>query len=454
MKIDLAVALLTCCSMAAFAADTITGVARNQTLGLPAAGDEVILLRPDQGMQEEARTKTDSQGTFTFNVNSPDKLHLVRLVHRGVNYDQRASVGGPVSVDVFEAAAKVQGITGSIEIVRIGTNGNSLHVSDMIEIRNNSAPPLTQAGKYTFDVYLPAHAKIDSVLAAGSDKVATMISAVPVPGEPDHYAVNFSLRPGTTKFSFNYDLPYRGHATFHPRCVVPLQQLAVMIPPTMKFTSRSAAFETLATGNNSYQVEAANQLQAGEGPEFEISGAGVLPPLQSPTQSQSKSRDVALPAPALSRSTDSAMQVQRATTGDPRSPSSSSASSPQSRWFLLGAASILLTGALVFFLWYRQKRSLLSTMSPALNHRSSDSLIESLKDEMFLLEIDRLQSTVSMEEYVSAKRALETILTRCLSRSGASGGEALTPRALSQNAQPTSSLPTRKPPARPFSINA
>src|SRR5712671_5231970 len=282
MKISLVLCLLACCSMGSLAADTITGVARNQTLGLPAAGDEVILLRLDRGMQEVARTKTDPQGTFAFNVHSPDKLHLVRLVHQGVTYDQRASAGDALSVDVFDAASKVQGVTGSIEIIRIGTNGNFLHVSDMIEIRNNSAPPLTQAGKHTFDVYLPAHAKIDSALAAGSDKVAVMITAVPVPGEPEHYAVNFPLRPGATKFSFNYDLPYRGRAIFQPRSIVPLQQLAVMIPPTMKFTSRSSAFEVLATGNNSYQVEAANQVQAGEGPGFEISGVGMLPALQSP----------------------------------------------------------------------------------------------------------------------------------------------------------------------------
>src|ERR1700704_4676000 len=310
MKINLALCLFTCYSMAALAADTITGLARNQTLGLPAAGDEVILLRLDQGMQEEARTKTDPQGTFTFNVHSPDKLHLVRLVHQGVNYDQRASIGDTLSVNVFDPAVKVQGVTGSIEIIRIGTSGNFLHVSDMIEIRNNSAPPLTQAGKHTFDVYLPAHAKIDSVLAAGSDKVGVMLTAVPIPGEPDHYAVNFPLRPGATKFSFNYDLPYRGRAAFHPRSVVPLQQLAVMIPTSMKFTSRSSAFEVLATGTDSYQVEAANQVPPGEGPKFEISGVGILPALQSPAQSQSKTCAVPLPAPTLSATTGSVMRTQ------------------------------------------------------------------------------------------------------------------------------------------------
>jgi len=54
-------------------------------------------------------------------------------------------------------------------------------------------------------MYLPPNAKIDSVLAAARGRERD-ISAALVPGEPGHYAVNFPLRPGATKFAFNYDL--------------------------------------------------------------------------------------------------------------------------------------------------------------------------------------------------------------------------------------------------------
>src|SRR6266700_3044865 len=134
-NILLGVAFTVACSVVMLASDTITGVARNQTRNRLAVGDEVILLRLDQGMQEEARTKTDSHGSFTLNVLHPDALHLVRVVHQGVNYDQRASADDAVSIDVFDAAAKVQVVTGSIEFIRIGTHGSLLHVSAMIEIK-------------------------------------------------------------------------------------------------------------------------------------------------------------------------------------------------------------------------------------------------------------------------------------------------------------------------------
>ncbi len=110
--------LIAVCSASALAASSIKGVVRNLTRGRFAAGAEVTLFRLDQTglnqhMQEETRTKADSQGLFTLDVRYPDKLHLVRIVHQGVNYDRQASAGDDVSIDVFDAIAKVQGVTAS-----------------------------------------------------------------------------------------------------------------------------------------------------------------------------------------------------------------------------------------------------------------------------------------------------------------------------------------------------
>jgi hypothetical protein len=281
-----------CFSPNLLAGTDIKGVAQNVTRGESAAGDEVALLRIDQGMREQARSKADPLGRFIFHVQNPDKLYVLRVTHQGVNYDQQVSPGGVVSVHVFDAARTVPGITGTIEIIRTGTNGSLLHVSDMYEIENESRPPLTQAGERTFEAYLPQDARIDSVLAAGPGKTVEMLSATPVPDEPGHYTVNFPLQPGSTKFAFNYDLPYDGHAAFRTRRAYPVQQFAVMIAPTMKFSSHSALFQVLPAANPSYQVYAANELRAGEGPGFEIAGTGP-PPLIG---EQPKSPDGSQPA--------------------------------------------------------------------------------------------------------------------------------------------------------------
>jgi hypothetical protein len=361
-----ALALTVCLSTVALGANGITGSVRNQSRSKPAAGDDVILVRLDRGMQEEARAKTDAQGAFTLDVQQPDKPYLVRVVHQGVSYDQQASAGQALSVQVFDAATHVRGIAGTIEILRAATNGNLLHVSDLVELKNESRPPLTQAGERTFEVYLPGNATIDSVLAAGPGKISVMISAAPVPGEPGHYTVSFPLRPGATKFAFNYDLPYEGHVAFQTRHAYPLQQLAVMIPPAMRFSSRSPAFELLATGNSRYQVHAANQLRAGEGPEFEVSGPGAFPPVgdrapshqvfqspASPNPTQSPPARVAVPSSAI---IDSHFKQTQ----------------PPSQSFVLGGVTSALLAACALLVWRaRKERSFSAAQSVAQRGRQA-----------------------------------------------------------------------------------
>jgi len=431
-KIILGVGLFAAYCLAALAADTITGVVRNQTRAQPAAGDEVILLRLDQagldqarpnhGTQEEARTTTDSQGSFTLAMRFSARVHLLRVIHQGVNYDHQISAGDVVSIDVFDAAAKVGGIAGSIEIIRTGTNGNLLHVSDMVEIRNDSRPPLTQVGERTFEVYLPARAKIDSVLAAGPGTIGMMISAASVASEPGHFTVNFPLRPGATKFAFNYDVPYAGHAVFHPRLTYPVQQLAVMIPPTMKFTSRSTAFQLLPTGNDRYQVEAANQVGAGDGPGFEISGVGPVPALRPRAFSPPKAKVPAILTPGLSSQGSSAAQSQSSTALRAVPASGMSGSSYRLHLPIVVLVAFVLLAVCGFLFWRRQRLSANTAGEAPLRTeqrgQSSGSPLEVLKEELSQLEAERLHGLLSGDEYVSTKEALEGTLKRVLARSG------------------------------------
>jgi hypothetical protein len=335
-------ALILCFSTAALGANNITGSVRNRSRGVPAAGDDVILVRLDGGMLEEARAKTDAQGAFMLTVQSSDKPYLVRVIHQGVTYDRQVSSAGPVSIEVFDTAPQVRGIIGTIEILRTGTNGKLLHVSDMVEIVNSSSPPLTQAGERTLEVYLPAAAKIDSVLAAAPGNLAEVISAAAVSRELGHFIVNFPLRPGATKFAFNYDLPYHGRLSFHTRHAYPLQQLAVMTPAAMKFSSRSPAFEILKTGNRRYQVHTANQVKAGDGPEFEVSGSGDLPPLGEQASSRQRFLSPASPHPTQSAPAPAILPPLAISNSRPKVQTQ-----PTSQSLLLGGITSVLLAAII-----------------------------------------------------------------------------------------------------------
>jgi len=411
-----ALGLLACLSTGALSANKISGTVRNESRGQPAVGDEVILVRLDPGLHEESRVRTNEQGSFSVLARYPDKPYLVRVVHQRVDYDLRASAGAALSIEVFDAAARVQGINGSIEILRVRTNGKLLHVSDLYEVRNDSSPPLTQAGERTFEVYLPAHAKIDSVLAGGPDKMGLMISAVAVRGEPGHFTVSFPLRPGATKFAFNYDLPYDGHATFRPRLAYPLQQMAVMIPPTMKFSSRSPAFEVLQSGNGEYQVQAANHLKAGEGPGFEVSGAGALPALwdraKPKARSQSSPRHSATD-PVPGRDGDGSFA---------RTDLRSAGASPPSQSLLGGGLIATLLAACIFLAWRAQKIRKVSTPEAvsvrAYQKQRPATLLAALQQELDRLEDDRQHGLISGEEYASTQRALEKSVKGAIARAG------------------------------------
>ena len=417
-RIFLAATLIAAGSMTAMAAELITGRARNQTRSQPAAGDKVLLLRLDHRHQE-AHTRTDSRGVFSLGVHDSDKSYLLRVVHQGVNYDQQVAPGTAVSVDVFDSAAKVEGLTGSIEIIRIATIGTQLHVSDMIGIENRSRPPTTQAGTRTYDVYLPDNARIDSVLAAGPGDVGVVISATPVAGDPGHYSLNFPFLPGTTKLAFNYDLPYDGHAVFRIRHAYPLQQLAVMIPPSMKFSSRSTAFKILQTGNKNYQVLAMGQLQAGPGPEFEISGTATALPSRIPKTAMALPAVPVAPAPTVAPASASMMSP-------PHSPGATPSASENSRarrllsylqfWPLALPVLVVAAAGTLAIRRARQARRAHAPQTAAPASEPARPSLDGLKEELFQLEAAKIRGSISLEQYRSTRSALEQSVRRAVGR--------------------------------------
>ena len=409
------------------AENAIRGSAENLSLSRPAAGDDAMVFDmdrlPDPGVEPRAvaQTKTDAQGAFLLPVPSPGKVYLVRVVHQGVVYDQRASAGDSLSVAVFDARPRVPAITGSIEILRLGTrvaaNQKLLHVTDMLEIRNQSHPPVTQAGAATFEVYLPAKARIDSVLAAssgsrpeaGEDAVhegaGLKIPAAAVSGEPGHYSVNFPLRPGATRFAFNYDLPYQGRTVFETRHEYAFQQFAVMMPRTMRFSSPSSAFRHLASAQSQFQVQAVIQLKAGPGPEFEVSGDGSVPSLPAKEQ--------APPHSPVSSSAASPRSAATLAASVPRSDSKSQETPSLWRWLML-AGSLLLACLLVLLRWRNRWLRAGPGMSAGFGNprKASPPFLDNLKEELFQLEVDRIRKSISSEDYSSARLALEKTFKR------------------------------------------
>ena len=152
--------------LTAFAsAQTLTGIVKNATTGKPSAGDEVVLLKLGEGMEEAGRTKTDSGGHFTFKLDDAQAPHLVRAIHQEVTYHRMAPPGTTsVELEVYDAAKKIEGISVVADIMRVQADRGQLIVVREFGVQNSSKPPRTQMDEHNLEFNVPGGAQIISRL--------------------------------------------------------------------------------------------------------------------------------------------------------------------------------------------------------------------------------------------------------------------------------------------------
>ncbi len=384
----------------AFAADTIAGTVRNQTTGQPVVGDEVILLRLD-GMQEEARTKTDTQGAFALNATDAKVLHVVRVLHHGVNYDQSVTGTHPLEVRVFDSVTKIPGLSGNMGIAQMETAGKTLKVTEVYAITNASAPPVTQSGASNFEISLPTKAALDTLDVRTENTDWIKVAPAPVRGQKGRYNVDFPLRPGVTIYRFTYHLPYEGPTTFHLKLAYPIKNFAVSVPPSMSLNaSRPGTFKAPGSANG-VLIYAANGPVTKDVPAFVVAGAGDAssPPIQS---------NAVPPAPVPSSPPVAAGNPHPA----PAAPDLPNDQPKREFWLLLSAIAIVLAAG-AFSIW-KMTRKVASARGKT---TSRGPLLDALKEELFQLENNRLHGSISAEEYNAAKAALNENIQRAMARS-------------------------------------
>ena len=379
-------------------ADSISGAVHNQTRGRPASADEVVLLRLGEGMQEEARTKTDAQGAFTLPVPVATAQYVVRVLHQGVNYDQVATAKASLEINVYDAVSRIPGLAGNIGMAQIESDGKLLKVTEMYAIRNATNPPVTQSNPRNFTLFLPEKASLDSSEARSGAGIWTKVPVTGGPGK--QYAVNFPLRPGDTLFKFIYHLPYGGPTSFHLKLAYPIQKFAVIHPPSMSFRPLQPKTFVAPGLANGLQVEkAVSEPLSGDVPAFVISGTGMAPPPAATAESPARS------APAQPAVPEKQPAANTATPGLAAQPSNNQL------WLILGCIALAFALGL-FALWYTRKNKAAATPPSSGN----EPLLEALKEELFQLESERMHGSISAEEYATTKQALNLGIQRALAR--------------------------------------
>ncbi|HEX4577522.1 MAG TPA: carboxypeptidase-like regulatory domain-containing protein [Edaphobacter sp.] len=402
-------------------AESITGVVTNKTTNKPAAGDDVVLIRLAQGMQEASRTKTDAKGRFTLEIPAGDNgIHLVRVTHDKANYFRPAPPGTQsVEVEVFNAAAKVKGVSSEADVMRLQTDesGKALHIIENFFVKNESNPPLTQFSDRPFEFYLPEGAVVEGSAALAPGGMPVQASPVPL-GDANHYAFIFPIRPGETRFQITYRLPYSGNMKFAPRVMMPTDTIAIMMPKSMTFKPGPSAPYTPVTEETTAQTYVARNAQPSQALDFTISGTGQMPRDTGATAGEGGA--------GTANASDGAGGTAASDTrpggglGVPLDPEGTNDPWAKYKWWILGGLGLALAVGAGIMLKNGPAQALAPSGAGSVATgplaKGHDSLLATMKEELFALETDRLQGRLTESEYVEQKAALEVVLRRALVR--------------------------------------
>jgi 5-hydroxyisourate hydrolase-like protein (transthyretin family) len=440
-RLALALLALAVLTGSALAAGPITGTVINKTTNKPAAGDDVVLIRLAQGMQESTHAKTDRNGHFTLDVPDSDTMHLVRVNHDKANYFQPVPPGTThLDFEVFTAAAKVDGVAGEADVLKIQSDpgGNNLTVTEMFFLKNESNPPKTQFSDRPFEFDLPAGAVVQASLALAPGGMP--VRTAPVPLGNDHYTFIFPIRPGETRFQVSYTVPYKGSFTFTPHPSLPTDTVAIVLPKSMKFQPAAGSPYQAVTEETTAQAYAARGVTANEPLGFTLSGTGELPRDSDTAQGQ---------APANGGGAEGAPQnpdagaapvgsgVSEARPGGgigvPIDPQGINDPWAKYKWWIIGGLGLLLAAGAGFMLKQPVPAAAGAASGnavvpaprptpagPAPTPNEPSGMLATLRDELFALETDRLQGRISEAEYLEQKAALEVVLRRSLARTQSS----------------------------------
>jgi hypothetical protein len=422
------------------AAQTLTGTVKNSTTGKPAAGDEVVLLKLGQGMEEAGRTKADAKGQFSFQLDDAQSPHLVRAIHQDVTYHRMAPPGTTsVELEVYDVGKKIDGITVVADIMRIQAAQGQIEVVREFGVQNASKPPRTQMNERNLEFYVPDGAQIIPDSASATTENGNPLKSAPVPEneKKNRYSFIFPLRPGLTRFEVAYQLPYTGSANLDPKSQYPLEHFVVMIPKAMQFTAAatSPGFKLINYPNEpDASVQVASNTTPGQNLAFKVSGEGTLAGSQEGASAQG----------ANGGGPSESAQANNRPGGGLGPPIDAPDPLQKYQWLILGClAAALIIGAVYVALRQQSSARALarqkagSSLSSALQEeddfapseilathtvrhaaapRPTSMLLEGLKEELFQLEVERRQGQISPSEYEKAKSALDQTLERALKR--------------------------------------
>jgi hypothetical protein len=416
---------------------SISGTVTNKTTNRPSAGDTVVLVDVQAGMNEASSATTDGSGQYSFDAPGMGP-YLIRVTHQGASYFIAAPQGGmPGNVTVYDVAAKVDGVAIDADMYLIEAAGGMMRVHERFLVRNTSLPPKAQFSDNTFEVVLPEDAEIDSASATRPGGLGTNTHLTPL-SEKGHYTFNTPIQPDQgekeTLFEVQYHLAYNGKYTFHPRLQMPADNLVVYAAQGIDFKPAGGSNFQSAQEDPRVQTFRAKKVQPGQAIAFSISGEG-----QMPADAQNSGM---APQGGMDPGAGGGNGISNGPGGGLGPPIGSPDPLSKYKWWILATLALLLVVAAGFLLrkraeaidsgvgtavrldaepphmpaWPQAKSRpvMRAAAQSTQSTNTNDVLLHLIKEEMFAIESEKLSGSLPLEEYTPIKAGLDALLRRAL----------------------------------------
>ncbi len=416
-------------------AGTLSGTVINRTTGKPTPNIDLTLLSPTQGMRELGSAKSDAEGHFTVTNESIGMAPiLVRATYHDVSYNTFAPPGRPnVDVEIYELSKDIKTVAIASHIIIFQPGTDKLIGAEEYVVQNASQPPQAYfRTEGNFEFAIPDKATLQQVSTVNASGMS--VQQASIDKGKGLFAIAYPFRPGETSIRLSYELPYPGNAaSLKLTAIYPGIKTLVVVPPGITATGEGLtaagqeqgmflfAHEPLAA-KASFTVKlsgvAAQQAADASGGDSQPAGQGGMP---QEGNSRTQSQDVqAVPgrlsefkwpllmlllagfgglAILLSRKK---VVVVQGTPEDHEIPSSPAPSKKAAKTKVAPAsAPAPLTEAAA--------QASLAASVASVNAQVNSSL-DTLKDEVFRLELRKQAGTISDEDYAREKARVEKLL--------------------------------------------
>lgn len=387
-------------------AGTLQGTVVNRTTGQTVPNVDVDLLSPTQGMTLLGSVKSDAQGHFTAdNAAIGTAPVLIRVTYQGVSFNSFSPPGRPqVDVEVFNVSKDPKTITADSHVVIFQPRGDKLIGAEEYNVKNSSQPAVAYfRTEGNFEFAIPEKGALQQVTATST--LGMDVPQASIDKGKGHYAIAYAFRPGETNVRLSYELPYPNNAaTVKLPAEYGGMRVLLVAPPGVTLTGDGVKAAGQEQGMNVFLHD---PLAAKGALTVSVAGVGSAPADNGGDQQQAGQEG------------NSRTQGQEVDVAPPRI--------DDLKWpLLVGLLTLFALGFLL--LWRKQvvavpapaegpeetpakpsKKSKGTAAVDAVKERVNANL-DSLKEEVFRLELRKQAGTISDEEYTREKARVEKLL--------------------------------------------